>query len=314
MPVSVSAPPRRLIRWVGGKSRLLPILDPYLAAATTGLCDPFIGGGSIFAAFRAVHPTLPCVIGDANPDLIALYQSIQSQPDEVWQFFQSLSHEIESSDTPRTTYERIRAWDRAANWAERTPIERAARLLVIVRFGFNGLVRVNRHGYCNTPWSADALRRPLRPDRDTILRWSHALAYTRIIGGDFRQTLAAAPVGSTVYLDPPYVDTFDGYTAQGFTEHDFHDVCHWAETLRTTAHCRVILSHLSFPHMTEWFSPDHWHIIHTRLTHQVGGPASARRDAHEVIVVSRVPNRTVIQLALPFPLTYSYTSEATEVA
>lgn len=63
----------------------------------------------MFAAFRSALPTVPCVIGDANPDLIALYQSLQTNPDAVWAAFQSLCPDIETSATPQSVYERIRA-------------------------------------------------------------------------------------------------------------------------------------------------------------------------------------------------------------
>lgn len=138
-----------------------------------------------------------------------------------------------------------------------------------------------------------------------MARWSQTLAQTRLIGGNFRQTLATVPAGGTVYLDPPYITTFDGHTAQGFTEDALYDVCRWAETLRSAAHCWGMLSYRAVPMMTEWFSPDHWQILHTWLTHHVGGPASARRDAQEVIVASRVPNRTMIQLTLPLSIPHA---------
>jgi DNA adenine methylase len=64
---------RPILRWPGGKSRLLPAILPKIPAHVC-YCEPFAGG---LAVLLAKERSPVEVINDQNSDLIALYRSLQ---------------------------------------------------------------------------------------------------------------------------------------------------------------------------------------------------------------------------------------------
>ncbi|MEO8550956.1 MAG: DNA adenine methylase, partial [Kofleriaceae bacterium] len=61
-----------VVKWVGGKTKLLPELLARMPASYGRYYEPFIGGAALFfklAPHRAV-------IADVNPDLVALYATL----------------------------------------------------------------------------------------------------------------------------------------------------------------------------------------------------------------------------------------------
>ncbi|HSA66356.1 MAG TPA: Dam family site-specific DNA-(adenine-N6)-methyltransferase [Methyloceanibacter sp.] len=101
-------------------------------------------------------------------------------------------------------------------------VERAAGFIVINRWGFNGLWRVNQHGLCNVAFGKTSSgNRPLLCDVTTLRACSRALRGVDIRHEGFEATLAGACAGEVVYLDPPYHPTsetadFTAYTPEGF--------------------------------------------------------------------------------------------------
>ena len=81
-----------IIKWAGGKSKELKFIIPN-APGYTNFYEPFVGGGSVFAAVEGNH----FYINDLSSELIALYRNISTQNKE----FFSLTDEI------------IASWDRA---------------------------------------------------------------------------------------------------------------------------------------------------------------------------------------------------------
>ena len=68
--------PSPIIKWVGGKRALLPQLLPRLPRSYRTYHEPFLGGGALFCALRPRFSYL----ADANPELVALYRCIKTQP------------------------------------------------------------------------------------------------------------------------------------------------------------------------------------------------------------------------------------------
>lgn len=70
-----------ILRWPGGKSRMLPVLLPLIAAAPhTCYCEPFSGG---LAVLLAKPRSKREVINDINGDLVALYLNVQNHLPEI---------------------------------------------------------------------------------------------------------------------------------------------------------------------------------------------------------------------------------------
>lgn len=195
------------LRWVGGKSRLLPTLLPLIPSGKR-LIEPFVGAGSVFLA--SDFPEY--VINDANPDLAAVWVALKSRPGEFMerasQFFATQLHSEEA-------YLRVRAEFNA----EVDRFERAVRLPYLNKFGFNGIYRVNRGGLFNVPYG--------HPKTLPNFPWSameaaaEKLSLCTVLGGGFGAAIDLAGPNDVVYCDPPYLDSDEGKSFTGYTGHAF---------------------------------------------------------------------------------------------
>lgn len=72
---ATSTSSRPFLKWVGGKQRLLHDLNARLPLGKRSI-EPILGGGSVFlgTAYRQY------LLGDANPDLMAVLSALQSRP------------------------------------------------------------------------------------------------------------------------------------------------------------------------------------------------------------------------------------------
>ncbi len=71
-PVPRDAVAAPVVKWVGGKTKLLPELLARMPARYGRYYEPFVGGAALF--FRVAPER--AVIADSNPDLIGLYTSL----------------------------------------------------------------------------------------------------------------------------------------------------------------------------------------------------------------------------------------------
>lgn len=202
------APVEPILKWAGGKARLLPELVARLPGPrqwTTGrYFEPFVGGAAVFLHLRP----RAAVLSDVNPELVHLYTIVRDRVDEL----------IE--DLGRHTYERQYYYGvRALDPASLPPIERASRMIFLNRTCFNGLYRVNRRGEFNVPFGR--YTNPTLCPADRLRAASRALAGTELRHTDFEGAVAGARRGDFVYFDPPYVPltrtaSFTSYAAQDF--------------------------------------------------------------------------------------------------
>ena len=188
---NTAAAPTPFLKWAGGKRRLLPQLLPLLPKGKR-LIEPFVGAGSVFLSTDYDG----YLLSDSNHVLIALYERLRAAPDATIERVRALF------------LEEFRCQERFLMLRERynladTPLEEKAALLVYLnKFGFNGLYRENRQGQFNTPYGHPA-KCPACPE--TAMRtFARHLAAADLRCGDFSVALADARPGDVVYADPPY--------------------------------------------------------------------------------------------------------------
>src|ERR1700738_1672022 len=68
-----------LLKWPGGKRRLIQFLLPILPPRFNSYYEPFMGSGALFFALQPRRAFL----SDKNPELIATYNEIRDDPDAV---------------------------------------------------------------------------------------------------------------------------------------------------------------------------------------------------------------------------------------
>jgi DNA adenine methylase len=197
------------IKWVGGKSWLVKAHPERLPVPAPGgvYYEPFMGGA---ARFWDLPVGTRAVLADVNQHLVTLYRVVRSRVEDL--IVELSKHHYEEGHYYQCRH-------RLNNEVDPDQVERAAWVMVLNKFGFNGLWRVNKKGLHNVPFGAYV--NPALCDADG-LRWaSEALQSATIHESDFVDVLNEVEAGDAVFLDPPYVPAsasanFTGYAAGGF--------------------------------------------------------------------------------------------------
>jgi DNA adenine methylase len=182
------------VRWVGGKSRLIPRILPHIPLTFKDYYEPFLGGGAVFLACRSriqgrAH------LADLNEHLIAAWLAMRDHQDELHPLL-DWYHKNDSKEL----YYSVRAE------IPNSLVEKAARFLYLNGVSWNHLWRENsRTGAMNVPWG-DRQFRCMNDERMKTI--GKVLARADIAVADFRDVLDRATSGDFVYLDPPYLPVF----------------------------------------------------------------------------------------------------------
>ena len=204
--VRAGALARPFVKWVGGKRNLLDVLIPRLPQFDT-YAEPFIGGGALFFATRALGHAGPATISDFNERLITTYQAIRDDVEGIIGLLETHSgnHDLEYYKAARPEL-----------GTESDPTKLAAWFIYLNKTSFNGIYRVNRKDEYNVPMGTDDGGRVLDPDN--LRACSAVLQNTTIL---FRSFADVSPTEADFfYFDPPYDDTFTGYSKTGFSGED----------------------------------------------------------------------------------------------
>jgi DNA adenine methylase len=276
LPIALPAlaPASPIIKWVGGKTRLLPELQSRMPQRFGRYYEPFAGGLALF--FR-VAPN-DAVISDANADLIALYTAVASDVNAV---VRRLQHHREAHDE-RHYYAMRAKWNELHDsWGN---AERAAAFIYLNKTCFNGLWRVNRSGDFNVPIGRYTDPPICVPE---ALRAAHALlARAELRQGDYRDAVEDAERGDFLYFDPPYdpitpTANFTSYSAVGFGPDDQRTLAETARSLVARG-CKVMLSNSDTPFIRSIYKG--FKIATVKCARAINSNAAKRGDVDEVIV------------------------------
>lgn len=240
-------PVRPIVKWAGGKGRLLPALRAALPARWSGrYFEPFCGGAALFFDQRPSR----AVLGDINARLMNLYTQVRRDHRAVFAALEQLARVRAERADVASHYYAVRA-----EFNDEAPVGvvQAARFLYLNAGGYNGLYRENRAGRYNVPAGRPAKRAaPLAgPAIAERLRLAaDALARAELVTGHYRRTLEAARCGDVVYLDPPYMPLrqsgFSAYAAAGFGPCDHRELAALAHDLVARG-CHVVASNHDLP-------------------------------------------------------------------
>lgn len=188
-------PIKPFIRWVGGKSRLLPRIVPHVPTSIKNYYEPFLGGGAVFLAC-ADRVSGRSHLADLNEHLVAAWVAMKDHQSEL----RPLLGWYQENDSKEFYYQ-VRS-----TTASTCLVEKAARFLYLNGVSWNHLWRENsRTGAMNAPWG-DRLFRGI--DDITMKTIGAMLVKADIVAADFRTVLEGASRGDFVYLDPPYLPVF----------------------------------------------------------------------------------------------------------
>jgi DNA adenine methylase len=235
------------IKYVGGKTQLLPQILPHVPSRFFGYCEPFVGGGALFWKLATLEKLegKSVTLADGNQRLVELYELVRDDPDYLIGYLQRMRALYDRS--PEALYYRVRdVW----NSGVQTP----GMLVFLKQTSFNGLLRYNRRGQLNMAWGHR--KNPAILDEENI-RSCHAVLKrlgVTLQHRDVFEVLATGPQsGWLYYFDPPYYGTFDQYDSDGFgadQQRALIRAC--GEFSRAGAH--VLYSNALHPQIEQWIA------------------------------------------------------------
>jgi len=212
--------PSPVIKWVGGKRRLMKELNKYFLKEYNNYFEPFLGGGSVFFNFLPENAT----ISDLNETLINMYISIRDDLDNLYEHLQELETKNNKDDyyTLRTTFNTLKNENKDSN---NTYI--SALMIYLNKAGYGGVYRVNKKGGYNVPFGN--YKKLNITDKKNLMLVQKSLQNVTLICSDYKSILNKAKKGDFIYLDPPYhkenKTSFTKYNKNGFDEKEQTYLC-----------------------------------------------------------------------------------------
>lgn len=270
-----------ILKWVGGKRQLLPHLREYINKQVLGngcYYEPFVGGGAVLFNLK---PT-KAIVGDLNKELITLYKVIKNNPKEL--ISKLIEHESYHCEE---YFYKIRSLDRQENFAYLPDIDIAARMVYLNRTCFNGLYRVNKQGYFNSPIGRTPKSTPNIVMRDRILEMTDYFNNNDIVflNKPYYEVVETTKAGDLVYFDPPYDygegEGFTAYTLNCFSKEDTFKLRNLCDGL-TKKGVKVVISNNETPFIEELFSE--YQIEKVDANRMINCKADNRGSGKEVII------------------------------
>ncbi|MDR2245812.1 MAG: DNA adenine methylase [Treponema sp.] len=267
------------LKWAGGKRQLLPEIKKYLPGDLHTYYEPFVGAGALFFELQPQK----AVINDSNTQLILTYRVIKENVEELL----ALLKEYKGKNSSRFFYE-MRNLDRDAGQFEALrDVEKAARLIFLNKTCFNGLYRVNSHGFFNVPYGR--YKNPAIYDENVLRQISNYFnaGDITILNTDFEKAVLSAGSGSFIYFDPPYHRqdkfSFTEYQADGFGEEA-------QERLRdviirmTQCGAKCMVSNSDTEYIRKLYDSDIFDIICVQANRLINSDFTGRGAVHEVLI------------------------------
>ena len=201
-----------IIRWAGGKRRLLKHILPLIPAHTCYV-EPFAGGLAVFCA--KPRSTVE-VINDAHTDLVTLYRMVRWHPDALWQ-------EISSHINARADF---------FAYLEQpgvTDLQRAVRFLFRARLCFGG--GLHWFGVQKT-LSGSGAANNLENLKDTLAALHQRMRGVIVENRDWQKVAALYDGPETFhFFDPPYLNC-DAMSYAGWTRAQMEALADFLPTLK----------------------------------------------------------------------------------
>jgi len=199
------------IKWPGGKTQLLSIINELKPQKYNNYIEPFVGGGSVLFKLQPKS----AIINDLNSELINNYIQIKENPENLMNLIDELDTNIKEQG--EFFYYKTRSLFNQKIAQKEHDLEMSAYFIFLNKHCFNGLYRVNKDGVFNASWNKCFTK---SYDEDNILSVSKYLQNIEIYNNDFEYPLTFAKEKDFVFIDSPYDESFTSYTKKQFNKED----------------------------------------------------------------------------------------------
>ena len=191
-----------IIKYQGGKTRELPLIETLMPTTYRRVIEPFAGGAAV-----SFHLGCSGLLNDLNAPVMNLYRVVQD-PSRFPSLLLKVNETkgMEHDELQKVYYE---ARD-LINSEDGSDEERAYSLIVIKQLAFSGMERYNSEGKFNVPFGHyKRFSCNLSPDHHRFLQ------NVVLSVGDAIPFIEAATSEDFIFLDPPYLNRLGYETGDG---------------------------------------------------------------------------------------------------
>ena len=213
------------VKWVGGKSQLLPEISKKYPLHIEKYCEPFVGGGAVlFDVLQEYHPQ-EVLINDVNKELINTYLQVKNNCENLINNLHDLQEiylNLSQENRKKIFYEKRNLYNNLkVNGNEEENLEKAVLFIFLNKTCFNGLYRVNSKGLFNVPFNN--AKNPLICDENNLRECSELLQNVQMKIGDYKECESFIDERTFVYIDPPYRPISKTSAFTSYSENQFMD-------------------------------------------------------------------------------------------
>lgn len=270
------------VKWAGGKTQLIGLLNQHLPKQFNHYIEPFLGGGALFfSLINNKRMLFKSSLSDNNKELINSYLVIKNNIDELTELLKE--YEIQYKKDQEKFYYYLRDIKNVSDG-----VENAARFITLNKTCYNGLYRVNKSGWFNVP--IGRYKNPKICDEVNLRKISQTLTKTDTIvfTDDYRNSININKVdeNSFIYLDPPYdpinsTSSFTAYTKKGFGKSDQIELSLLFRKL-SDRNCKVIMSNSDTSLVRQLYRA--FDIVSVSTKRQINSVGTKRTNHQEVII------------------------------
>jgi len=269
------------IKWVGGKRGLLEQILPLFPKKFNNYYEPFVGGGAVFFELfsKGLLKNKKIILSDINSELVNSYNIVKNNPFELIAKLEKYKEQHS-----KEFYYQIRELDRKEDYKNLSNLERATRFIYLNKTCFNGLYRVNKKGYFNTP--IGSYKNPNIVDHNVILSASEALQNVIIKHQSFKEILKETKKDDFVYFDPPYyplneTSNFTSYDSNCFLEDEQFELFEVFEKLSDKG-VKVVQSNSDTKFIKDLYKDYNVKIVHANRF--INSKSNGRGKITEVVI------------------------------
>ena len=286
---------RPFIKYAGGKRWLVPTLAPDMLPETFGnYHEPFLGGGALYWHLNKIGllQNRNTYLADNNPLLMATYLAVRSNVEELIGHLKLMKNSKEEFYQVREELNKVMHELDPDVQKTKTKAWLASRVLYINKFGYNGLLRMNKKGEINTPYGNQP---SAKFNFDLLLLCSKTLAghggnsnAASLLCIPFQQSLESVKEGDLVYMDPPYIprtktENFTSYTEEGFGDAQHVELAQCFKTLASKG-AYVIVSNSDTSRTRDLYKG--FRAFQAQSRRSINSVASKREPVSELLVFS----------------------------
>lgn len=183
--------PRSILRYPGGKARILKAILDFVPENFKEYREPFVGGGSLFLWLLKTRPELKFWINDINEDLIAFWSTLKTSGEQLVEATLEIKNNY--SNGKKLYYEL-----KNQNVSELGTFERALRFFILNRITYSGLVDAG--GYSKESFK----KRFTENSIENLGQISPRLRNVKITLGNYSPLLDFPGDSVFLFVDPPY--------------------------------------------------------------------------------------------------------------